>query len=252
MGRVLAFVYGVVAYFAFFGTILYMIGFVGNFVVPKAVDTGMVGATGQSIVINAFLVMLFGVQHSVMARPGFKKWWTKYIPEPIERSTYVLIASFLLMLLFWQWRPLKGIVWNVDSTAGQFILYGLFGLGWATVFLSSFLINHFDLFGLRQVYYHLTGKKYSHTPFKIVFLYRFSRNPLMLGFVIAFWATPLMTTGHLLFVALMTAYIFIGINFEEQTILHFLGDEYRQYREKTPMILPVPKLGKAGRCPFHF
>ena len=251
MTRILSFIYGLMAYSAFFGTILYLIGFVGNFLVPKSVDTGIQGGFAESILVNALLVVLFGVQHSVMARPGFKKWWTNFVPEPIERSTFVLISSLILMLMFWQWRPLTDVVWRVESTAAQAALYILFAAGWTTVFLSSFLINHFDLFGLRQVYFHLTGKKYTHVPFKVVFLYKYMRNPLMLGFIVSFWSTPLMTTGHLLFAFLMTIYILVGIQLEERTIVSFLGDQYREYSEKTPMLFPV-KLGKAGKCPFHF
>lgn len=252
MSRLIIFLYGTVAYFVFFGTILYMIGFVGGFWVPKSLNSGVVGDPGRAILINVLLVLLFAVQHTIMARPSFKRWWTQFIPRSIERSTFVLVASLLLILMFWLWQPMAGTVWQVESAFGQYVLYGLFALGWLLVFWSSFLINHFDLFGLRQVYLHMKGKRYTPVQLKIVSLYRIVRNPLMLGFLIAFWSTPLMTTGHFVFAISMTAYILVGIQFEERNIVEQLGEEYRVYQENTPMILPVPVMKKKGACPFHF
>lgn len=242
MGRIFAFLYGVAAYFIFFGTILYMIGFVGNLWVPKSVDTGPVGSMGSTVIIDVSLIFLFALQHTIMARLAFKEWWTKFLPKPVERSAFVLLASLFLILLFWQWRPLPTVVWRVNHPVGVYLLWGIFILGWALVFFSTFIINHFDLFGLRQVYLYLTKREYSPVPFKVVSLYKIVRNPLMLGFILAIWATPLMTQGHLLFSVTMTVYILVGIQFEERTLMKVLGREYTQYRYQTSMIIPVPKL----------
>lgn len=243
----IAFLYGVLAYFVFFGTILYMIGFVGNLWVPKSVDTGAVGSPGTSVVINVLLIFLFALQHTIMARPAFKEWWTQFVPKPIERSTFVLLAGIFLILLFWQWRPLPSVVWQISRPAVIYILYGVFILGWVTVFFSTFIINHFDLFGLRQVYLYLKKQEYTPVPFQVASLYKIVRNPLMLGFILAFWATPLMTQGHLLFSVTWTVYILVGIQFEERTLMKVLGQEYIQYRYQTSMIMPLPKLLGRGR-----
>ena len=236
----LFFGYGLVAYGLFLVAFLYAIGFVGNTVVPKSVDSGAGGLTASAILINSLLLGAFAVQHAIMARPWFKERWTKLVPQPVERSTFVAVASLLLLLAFWQWRGMSGIVWQVENSAGRGILQGLFVMGWVLVLYASFLIDHFDLFGLRQVYLHLKGKEYTHPGFATPTLYRFVRNPLMLGFLMAFWATPVMTQGHLLFSILTTAYIFIGVTLEERDLLRVLGEDYKRYREQTPMIIPLP------------
>jgi protein-S-isoprenylcysteine O-methyltransferase Ste14 len=241
MGRTLAFVYGLISYVVFFGSFLYAIGFVGNIVVPKSIDSGAAGPFVPSLIIDAVLLGLFAIQHSVMARQGFKRWWTRFIPKPIERSTYVLLSSLLLVLLFWQWRPILSVIWNVSNPIGSLLLTALFWAGWLLVLASTFVINHFDLFGLRQVYLFQKGKQYTDLVFKKRFFYRFVRHPLLLGFMIAFWATPKMTLGHLVFAIATTAYMLIAIQLEERDLTNIHGESYQQYKREVSMLLPVPK-----------
>jgi methanethiol S-methyltransferase len=240
MGRTLAFVYGVVSYVVFFVTFLYAICFVGDFAVPRAIDYGGPSSPfATALLINAALLGLFAVQHSVMARPGFKKWWTQYVPRHVERTTYVLLSSLALVLLFWQWRPMPGVVWSVQNAAGRYALLALFALGWLMVLLSTYLIDHFDLFGLKQVYLHMRGGEYKYPPFKTAGFYKFIRHPLLLGFIVAFWATPLMTVGHLVFAAATTAYMLIAIQLEERDLESF-HSEYAEYKRQVPMLIPLP------------
>ncbi len=246
MGKVLSLLYGVFAYLVFFLTFLYAIGFTEGMVVPKSINTvydGITSPLGQSILINVLLLGAFGIQHSIMARPAFKKWWTKIIPEPVERSTFVLVGSLLLGLMMWQWRPIQDTFWKVEHDLVCAALRTISLLGWAMVLYSSFLIDHFELFGLKQVYLHWTGKTSSHPPFIVRSLYRYVRHPLMLGFMIAFWATPDMTYGHLLFCCVTTAYVLVALQLEERDLVAVIGKDYESYCKRTPMLIPLPTKG---------
>lgn len=241
MNRFLFLMYGIASYIIFFVTFLYSIGFVGNFTVPKSIDSGTTGSFVPSLLINLLLLSIFAVQHSVMARPAFKSWWTRIIPPPIERSTYVLLSSLALVLLFWQWQPITMAVWEIEDMSGRYVLWALFWIGWLIVLLSTFLINHFDLFGLRQVYLYLKNQESSGSGFKTPFLYKFVRHPIMLGFIIAFWATPDMTVGHLIFSIVTTIYILVALQFEEHDLVKYHGAEYQEYQKGVPMIIPFFK-----------
>ncbi len=243
-GRVATFIYGVLCYLVFFWTFLYAIGFIGNVAVPKSIDSGRTAPLGAALLVNAALLTLFAVQHSTMARPWFKRIWTRVIPKQIERSTYVLLSSLALILLFWMWQPIGGVIWNVEQPALRAVLYGLFALGFLLVLISTFLINHFDLFGLRQVYLYLRGKEYTQLRFDTPILYRHIRHPLYLGWLFAFWATPTMTIAHLVFAIATTAYIFMAIQLEERDLIDLYGDVYKRYKQNVPMIVPV-RIGKS-------
>lgn len=239
MKRIAAFVYGVVCYAAFFATFLYAVGFLGNFAVPKSIDSGPTGSVFTALAVDGALLALFALQHSIMARPWFKRAWTRYVPEPVERSTYVLFSSAALMFLFWQWQPIGGVIWSVDSGIGKSVILGFYALGLLIVLTSTFLINHFDLFGLRQVYLYLAGRKYTHLEFRTPFFYRYVRHPLYVGWLLTFWAAPVMTVAHLFFAVMTTAYILVAIRFEEADLMSAHGDKYGQYRKQVPMIIPT-------------
>jgi len=230
--------YSLAVYVGFLAVFVYAIGFVEGVGVPKDIDDGQSVATAAAVAIDVALLGLFAIQHSVMARPAFKRWWTRVVPAPIERSTYVLAASLVLALLLWQWRPLPTTIWDVESDTARAALYALSWLGWLTVLGTTFLINHFDLFGLRQAYRHLRARPPATPEFRTPLLYRLVRHPLMLGFIVAFWAAPTMTEGRLLFAALSTGYILVALQLEERDLLRALGDDYGAYRRRVPMLVP--------------
>jgi methanethiol S-methyltransferase len=240
MGGIISVLYGAIAYLIFLATFLYAVAFVGNLPVPKTIDSGEPGSLAAALIINTLLLGLFAVQHSVMARPAFKRWWTRFVPEPVERTTYVLLASVTLILLYWQWRPIPEPVWSVTNPAGVVISQAIFWSGWAIVLVSTFLINHFELFGLRQVYARLRGRQLPPPEFKTPYLYKSVRHPIYLGFLLAFWATPSMTVGHLLFAVATTGYILIAIQLEERYLIQLFGDQYRRYRAQVSMLIPTP------------
>jgi methanethiol S-methyltransferase len=241
MGRFIAFLYGLAAYLVFFVTFLYAIGFVEGLWVPKTIDNGAVVGTAEALIVNLVLLSIFAIQHSVMARRQFKQWWLQYVPASIERSTYVLAASLALILLFWQWRPMPAVVWQVGNSQIAMAIVVLSFVGWLLVLASTFMINHFELFGLHQVVNNLSGRDMSAVRFKTPMLYNFVRHPIYLGFIIAFWAAPTMTVGHLLFAAVTTAYIFVGIFLEEHDLVNLFGDDYRRYKERVSMLIPWRK-----------
>jgi protein-S-isoprenylcysteine O-methyltransferase Ste14 len=245
MARVASACFGIIAYAVFLGSFLYAIGFVFGAIVPKTIDTGPVVPTIQAVIINLLLLSLFALQHSLMARRSFKRWWTRFIPKSIERSVYVLLASLVLALLLWQWRPIPATIWKVTNPVAATTLSGLGLFGWFIVLLATFQIDHFELFGLKQVFVKYTDKPVGDTSFKTPFLYKLVRHPIYLGFIIAFWSTPIMTVGHLLFAAVTTAYIFVGISLEERDLIALFGDQYRQYRKQVAMLVPWPLSVKA-------
>jgi protein-S-isoprenylcysteine O-methyltransferase Ste14 len=240
MGGIAAVLYGGLVYLVFLATFLYAIAFVGNLPAPKTIDSGEPGSVAVALLVDTLLLGLFAIQHSAMARPAFKRWWTRFVPSSVERTTYVLLASLALLLLYWQWLPIPRVVWSVTDPAGAFALQAVFWIGWGVVLLATFLINHFELFGLRQVYARLRGETLPPPVFRTPMLYKKVRHPIYLGFLLAFWATPTMTVGHLLFAVATTGYILIGIHLEERDLVALFGDQYRRYREQVAMLIPLP------------
>jgi protein-S-isoprenylcysteine O-methyltransferase Ste14 len=241
MSRFIGFLYGIASYLLFFATILYTIGFIEGILVPKTIDSGTAVPMTEALVVNMLLLTVFAVQHSVMARKGFKEWWTRFIPKSVERSTFVLFSSLAVILLLWQWRPMPDVVWQVENPTIAMALVGLSFLGWVVLFTSTFLINHFELFGLHQVTSNLAGRQMPAPRFYTPLFYKFVRHPLYLGFIIAFWSTPMMTMGHLLFAVACTGYIFVGIMLEERDLTDLFGDDYRHYKNRVSMIVPWRK-----------
>jgi protein-S-isoprenylcysteine O-methyltransferase Ste14 len=246
MKRVLVFAYGVTNYVISLGVFVYLAGFLGNLFVSRSIDAAPVGPLWAALLVNTLLLGAFGLQHSVMARPKFKQWWTRFVPTPAERSTYVLFTNVVLILLFWQWRPMGGVLWDVQDPTGRGIVHGLYVVGWLIVLGTTFLINHFDLFGLRHVWLYLCGKPYTPVGFKTPGPYKVVRHPLYVGWLIAFWATPTMTIAHLVFAAGMTVYILVAIRFEERDLVEYHGEAYAEYRRRVPMFIPLPR-GSGGQ-----
>jgi methanethiol S-methyltransferase len=245
--RISIFLYGVLAYLAFLVAILYLIGFVGNFFVPKSIDSGAETSTIQAVVVNLLLIGLFAVQHTIMARPAFKSWWKQILPEPMERSTFVLFASGILLLLFWQWQPIKTTIWHIEQPVLRVLLISISMAGWGLLFFSSFLIDHFDLFGLRQVTLFLRGKEYTQPRFVERSVYRVIRHPLMTGVLFGIWAAPTMTLGHLVLAVGLTGYIIVGVMFEERDLVRMHGESYEEYRRRTRKFFPIPQTAIVSR-----
>jgi methanethiol S-methyltransferase len=241
MGRFITFVYGLASYLLALVTLLYAIGFVSGLMVPKTIDSGATGPITEAVIVNLLLLSVFAIQHSLMARKPFKRWWTQFVPNSVERSTYVLFSSLALILLFWQWRPIPAVVWHIENAQLAGAVMGLSFVGWLIVLTSTFLIDHFELFGLHQVTNHFTGRPMPEPDFRTPLYYKFVRHPLYLGLIIAFWASPTMTVGHLLFAAVSTAYIFVGIMLEERDLIDLFGDEYRRYKDRVSMLVPWRK-----------
>lgn len=246
MKRWMVLLAGVFSYGVFFATFLYGIGFIGNFLVPKSIDSGSEAPLGQALLIDGGLLLLFALQHSVMARPGFKAWWTRYVPNVLERPIYVLASSVALMAVFAFWQPLGGTIWHVENALAVGLIHGIYAAGWVLILVSTFLINHFDLFGLRQVWLHFRGKDYSPLHFSTPWPYRVVRHPLYVGWITTFWATPTMTLAHLIFAVGTTAYILIAIRFEEHDLITAHGKTYADYRNAVPMLIPGMKLRRRG------
>ena len=248
MAGLIALLYGIAAYVVFLLSSLYAIGFVGNVVVPKSIDSGEPGPLGEALIVNTLLLGLFAVQHSVMARQGFKRWWTSFVPPAVERSTYVLFASLILLLIFWQWRPIPEPVWTVEHPIAANALNAIFWFGWSMLVVSTFLISHLELFGLSQVFARLFDRRLPDPVFKTPFLYRSVRHPIYLSFLLVFWSTPVMSAGHLLFSLATTAYILIAIQLEERDLIQVFGDPYRRYRREVAMLFPLPRRKPDGRA----
>lgn len=239
MGKTAVLVYGIISYIIFVISFVYAIPFVGDFGVSKTINTGVETSTVNAVLINLILLSLFAIQHSVMARFGFKKWITQYIPNAAERSTYVLLSSLILLLIYWQWRPMTGTVWEIENQILSSLIYLIFAAGWVIVFISTFMINHFELFGLKQVYQNLQDKEITYEPFQVRYFYKFVRHPIIMGFIIAFWATPVMTTGHLLFAFVTTVYMVVAVKFlEERDLRRIHGEKYEEYQRNVPMLFP--------------
>ena len=245
MGRAIGFVFGIAVYAFFFAVFLYSIGFVGNLLVPKTIDSGVAGPLVIAVIVNLVLLSVFAVQHSVMARPAFKAAWTRIVPTYLERTLYVLLSSIALALIYAFWQPMPGVIWSVPEGAATYLVQGVFWLGWLIVLISTFLISHFDLFGLSQIYANLRQRPFKGAPFRKHLFYRLVRHPMMTGFMIAFWAAPVMTLGHLLFAIVTTAYMVVAVyRFEEKDLIAEIGDEYLEYREEAGAFFP--KLGRKG------
>ncbi len=244
MKRITVFAYGLISYVVFLVAFLYAIGFVGNLLVPKSINMGVEVPLSTALLINLALLSLFAIQHTIMARPKFKQVWTKIIPEAAERSTFVLVTSLILLLMFWKWQPMTEVVWNLEGTTGGMAVTALFWVGWGVVFISTFMVDHFELFGLAQITRYIQKKEFELPPFTDKGLYKIVRHPIMLGFIIAFWATPVMTYGHLLFAGMTTGYIFIGtLVFEEKDLKTHFGNTYIDYAKRVPSIIPFTKFG---------